>query len=66
MGVDADNKLNAVKMVLYGDTGCLQNDASAYLAADSVPSCYSCDNWLIKPIVLLTDTACNTYMRSPG
>ena len=66
IGVDADNKLNAVKMLYYDNQGCNPNDATAFLVAECAPNCYLCDNWFLKPTIVLTDTASNTYMRAPG
>jgi len=65
-GVDEAGKLQAVRANMIADSGCLPIDSSASLSINSLPNCYYCPEWDLTPTTVLTDTACNTWCRTPG
>lgn len=65
-GVNAEGILQAIEATLTSDSGYVAVDVSSGGAAPIMPSCYSCPNWNVKPQFVLTNTANNTWCRSPG
>ncbi|XP_069165338.1 xanthine dehydrogenase/oxidase-like [Procambarus clarkii] len=66
VGVDDAGLLQAVEATLTSDAGSWNTPNSSAYAAFSLPSCYTCPNWLLTPQYVLTNTAANTACRSPG
>jgi len=58
--------LEAVKLRLLSDTGCLSNDSSAFMAALSAKGLYAAGAWDLSSKDVRTDTAPNTWCRTPG
>ncbi|XP_068204498.1 xanthine dehydrogenase/oxidase-like isoform X2 [Palaemon carinicauda] len=65
-GVNAEGILQAIEATLISDAGYIAVDISSGGAAFVMPSCYACPNWNVKPQFVLTNTANNTWCRSPG
>lgn len=55
-----------MKMKLFADTGYLNNESSASSAASIAKNVYHSDAWDIVTEDVLTDTAANTWCRTPG
>ncbi|XP_042860846.1 xanthine dehydrogenase/oxidase-like [Penaeus japonicus] len=66
VGVDDAGVLQAIQATLTCDSGYVAVDSSSSGAVMVMPSCYSCPNWEVTPQVVLTNTACNTWCRTPG
>lgn len=66
VGVDDAGVLQAVQATTIADSGYTSIDSSAIGAAYIMPNCYECANWEVTPRMIHTDTANNTWCRSPG
>ncbi|KAK3879999.1 hypothetical protein Pcinc_015481 [Petrolisthes cinctipes] len=66
IGVDDAGLLQAVQATLTADSGYVGVDVSSPAAAIFLLACYTCPNWEITPQFILTNTACNTWTRTPG
>ena len=66
VGCTSDGLINGIKMTLYNDSGCSNNDNSIMLAVQSLDNAYNVPNWLVTPISCKTNTCSNTFCRSPG
>ncbi len=66
MVVNSKNKLLAVGLNIYCDTGHVFNSPTSLMAAMFAQNVYAAKHWKIVPYAVATSTAANTYVRSPG
>ncbi|KAK7027383.1 hypothetical protein SK128_013597 [Halocaridina rubra] len=66
VGFDDDGKFQALKVDLISDAGHVKNEASVGFLSGSIQNCYHVPNLLFRPIIVSTDTAANTWCRTPG
>eukprot|EP00051_Salpingoeca_urceolata_P009950 m.120900 g.120900 ORF g.120900 m.120900 type:complete len:1312 (+) comp16518_c0_seq3:946-4881(+) len=68
IGVDAQDKLHAVKIDYYADCGMSANDSDGTMAM-ALTACdgaYTAPNWTVTPYLLKTNKPSNTATRAPG
>ncbi|XP_076038721.1 uncharacterized protein LOC143023927 isoform X2 [Oratosquilla oratoria] len=66
VGFDDSGKLNGIKVSVFNDVGCLDNENPTGFAMDYISGAYFCPTWDATCRSVLTDTAPNTYVRAPG
>ncbi|XP_069995409.1 xanthine dehydrogenase/oxidase isoform X1 [Penaeus vannamei] len=66
VGVNDDGILQAIQATLTCDSGYVAVDTTSPGAVTCMTSCYNCPNWKVTPQIVLTNTACNTWCRTPG
>lgn len=66
VGYDDNGKLLAVKINYYVDVGCSPNNNDLFAFMDCFYNVYKCENWHLVPNTVKTNTATNTWTRSPG
>ncbi|XP_068204134.1 uncharacterized protein [Palaemon carinicauda] len=66
VGFDDDGRFQALKVDIIGDTGHARNDSATGSLAGPLQNCYHIPNMLYRPIIVTTDTAANTWCRTPG
>ncbi|CAL8110870.1 unnamed protein product [Orchesella dallaii] len=64
--VDSTGKIHQLDASVYCNPGSVANEPTSLYGALCFQSAYRANNWNLKPEVALTDTAPNTYCRSPG
>ncbi|KAF2354200.1 Aldehyde oxidase/xanthine dehydrogenase molybdopterin binding [Trinorchestia longiramus] len=65
-GFNDEGVLDALKVDLYGDPGYVNNDSAVTMAAHMIPNVYASQSYDINAKSVKTDTAANTYCRTPG
>lgn len=65
-GCTKDGILNGIKIDMYTDAGCCNNDNSIWTAVAAIDNVYKCPNWLVTPKSCKTHTCSNTACRAPG
>lgn len=66
VGFDDDGKLQALKLDVIADAGHAGNDSAVMYLAVPLQNCYHIPNMMYRPMVVQTDTAANTWCRTPG
>ncbi|CAL4081605.1 unnamed protein product, partial [Meganyctiphanes norvegica] len=66
VGFDNNGRLEALKVDLISDAGHIRNETSVAFVASALQNCYSVPNFSVRPMTVTTDTAANTYCRTPG
>ncbi|KAK7074021.1 hypothetical protein SK128_004963 [Halocaridina rubra] len=66
VGVDDAGILQAVQATMTCDAGYIGVDISVGSAVQCIVSCYTCPNWEVTPQHVFTNTANNTWCRTPG
>ncbi|XP_042871766.1 indole-3-acetaldehyde oxidase-like [Penaeus japonicus] len=66
VGFDDDGKLQALRVDMFSDAGHVPNEASVGFLAGPVQNAYHVPNLLFRPVIVRTDTAANTWCRTPG
>lgn len=66
VGFDSSGKLLGIKINYYVDVGCSPNDNDIVAYFDFYDNVYNCENWHLVPYTVKTNTAANTWTRSPG
>lgn len=56
----------ALKVDLYSDAGHVSNESPVGFLGSVIQNCYFVPNLLYMPHVVNTDTAANTWCRTPG
>lgn len=65
-GFDNSGKLDAVKINIYGDSGFVSNEASVSFTTHLMANTYHSNSWNFVPRNVNTDTAANTWCRTPA
>ncbi|XP_047736777.1 xanthine dehydrogenase 1 [Hyalella azteca] len=65
-GFNDEGILDALKVDLYSDPGYVNNDSAVGMAARMIPNVYASQSYDIRARDVKTDTAANTYCRTPG
>ncbi|KAK7021793.1 hypothetical protein SK128_010782 [Halocaridina rubra] len=65
-GFDDTGKITSLKVELTTDVGHISNESSVSFAVHALQSVYYIPNLLIVPYIATTDTAANTWCRTPG
>ncbi|KAK4312005.1 hypothetical protein Pmani_016533 [Petrolisthes manimaculis] len=66
VGFDDDGKVTGLKLEMMSDVGHVANEPSVSFQASAVQNCYYIPNFLFQPKFVNTDTAANTWCRTPG
>ncbi|KPI90997.1 Xanthine dehydrogenase [Papilio xuthus] len=66
VGVNATGVIQYLKCNLYSDNGYIFNEPLIMLAVPVVNNCYNKATWNYNLYNVVTDTASNTWIRSPG
>ncbi|XP_045540299.1 xanthine dehydrogenase/oxidase-like [Papilio machaon] len=66
MGVDKAGEIQYVEYKLYEDHGYIVSDTVTLFGIAAIKNCYNNTRWQYKLYTVTTDTASNTYARSPG
>ncbi|XP_064107764.1 uncharacterized protein LOC135216406 [Macrobrachium nipponense] len=66
VGFDDNGKFQALKVDVIGDAGHVKNDSAVYYLSGALQNCYYIPNMMYRPIIVTTDTAANTWCRTPG
>ncbi|XP_070000799.1 uncharacterized protein [Penaeus vannamei] len=66
VGFDDSGKITALKMDLTTDAGHAANEPSVMFLGGAVQSAYYIPNLTLTPKIATTDTAANTWCRTPG
>ncbi|KAK4325143.1 hypothetical protein Pmani_004297 [Petrolisthes manimaculis] len=66
VGFDDSGKLLALKVELYSDVGHVPNEPSVGILVNVLQNVYYIPNLDVTPHIVTTDTAANTWCRSPG
>ncbi|GBP91386.1 Xanthine dehydrogenase 2 [Eumeta japonica] len=66
VGVNKNGEIQYLKNVFHQDNGCSNNESTAPLTLEHFYNCYDRKRWHIEANSVLTDTAANTWCRSPG
>lgn len=66
VGFDDTGKVVALKVDLYSDAGHVSNESPVGFLAGVIQNCYHVPNLLYRPYMVNTDTAANTWCRTPG
>ena len=67
--VEADEetgRISSLQMKFTADSGYNSYGDSTLSALDTAPNVYSADGWQLETALVQTNTAANTYARSPG
>lgn len=66
VGFDDKGKIEALKIELYGDAGHISNESAVGFLFAAIQNSYYIPNFNFTPANVNTDTAANTYCRTPG
>ncbi|XP_045540302.1 xanthine dehydrogenase/oxidase [Papilio machaon] len=66
VGVSDTGEVQYLEYHLYSDNGCIVGDPILLFGISAVKNCYDNRRWSYKLFNVTTDTASNTYARSPG
>ncbi|XP_045620965.1 LOW QUALITY PROTEIN: uncharacterized protein [Procambarus clarkii] len=66
VGFDDAGRLEAVKVDMISDVGHVGNEASVGSLASRLHNTYYLPNVLFRPVIVRTNTAANTWCRTPG
>lgn len=66
VGFDGNGKIEGAKIELIADTGHVSNESAVSFLFGAVQNAYYIPNLTFTPSMVNTDTAANTYCRTPG
>lgn len=66
VNVDSSGRIHKLDGEIVCDTGSVPNEPTSLYAMICAQSCYRAKDWNLEPGFVETDTAPNTYCRSPG
>lgn len=66
VAVNERGEIQYLNCDLYSDNGYIVNEPFLLLAADVYYNCYDQSSWNYNLYTVTTDTASNTWCRSPG
>ncbi|KAF9823388.1 hypothetical protein SFRURICE_006601 [Spodoptera frugiperda] len=66
VGVSSSGEIQYLEYHLYSDNGYVVSDPISPLQLAPIRNCYDNRRWQYKIFNVITDTASNTYLRSPG
>ncbi|XP_022826959.1 probable aldehyde oxidase gad-3 [Spodoptera litura] len=66
VGISSSGEIQYLEYHLYSDNGYVVSDPVSPLQLAPIRNCYDNRRWQYKIFTVLTDTASNTYLRSPG
>lgn len=66
IGSTEEGVVNGIEVSVYDDCGISRNDSSLSVAVNHLDNAYHVPNWLVTSRQCKTNTASNTYCRSPG
>lgn len=66
VGFDDEGKFQALKVEMYSDAGHVPNESSVGFLGGPVQNGYHIPSLLFRPVIVRTDTAANTWCRTPG
>jgi len=66
VGFDNAGRIGKLKADVFCDLGYTANEPENFLLLGFIQSVYRAQNWEVNPGALLTNTATNTFVRSPG
>ncbi|CAH2057001.1 unnamed protein product, partial [Iphiclides podalirius] len=66
VGVDKAGEIQYMEYNLYEDHGYVVSDTVTIFSTAAIKNCYNNKRWQYKLFTVTTDTASNTYARSPG
>lgn len=66
VGFNDEGNVTGLKLNMMSDSGHIPNEASVGFQVNSVQNCYYIPNFMFQPTIVSTDTAANTWCRTPG
>lgn len=66
VGVNKEGEIQYLKNTFYQDGGCSYNEINTEITVHHFYNCYDSKRWYIQANSVITDTASNTWCRSPS